>query len=145
MIRQVAALFHDIKIAVGSVETNLNRSFIIAQNALYAGRRLHPQKNIYHYRDYEFAYAISRIQGLKIEEGVLELFEQPQHGDLLQTLEMYIQESGNSAEVIRKLYIHRNTLKYRLDRIQELTGQNPRSFQDLFYLYVLYVLYKLSR
>ena len=75
----------------------------------------------------------------------MELFEQPQHGDLLQTLEMYIQESGNSAEVIRKLYIHRNTLKYRLDRIQELTGQNPRSFQDLFYLYVLYVLYKLSR
>ena len=145
VIRQVAELFHDIKIAVGSVETNLNRSFVIAQNALYAGRRLHPQKNIYHYRDYEFAYAISRIQGLKIEEGVLELFEQPQHGDLLQTLEMYIQESGNSAEVIRKLYIHRNTLKYRLDRIQELTGQNPRSFQDLFYLYVLYVLYKLSR
>lgn len=58
---------------------------------------------------------------------------------------MYIQESGNSAEVIHKLFIHRNTLKYRLDKIQELTGKNPRSFQDLFYLYVLYVLYRLSK
>lgn len=145
VLRQVAALFHDIKIAVGSVETSLNRSFVVAQNALFAGKRLHPQKNIYDYRDYEFAYALSKIQDLKVNKGVLELFEQPQHGDLLQTLEMYIQESGNSAEVIHKLFIHRNTLKYRLDKIQELTGKNPRSFQDLFYLYVLYVLYRLSK
>ena len=47
--------------------------------------------------------------------------------------------------MIHKLFIHRNTLKYRLDKIQELTGKNPRSFQDLFYLYVLYVLYRLSK
>ena len=145
VLRQVSALFHDIKIAVGSVETNLNHSFVVAQNALFAGKRLQPQKGVYDYRDYEFAYALSKIQDLKVNQGVLELFEQPQHAALLQTLEMYIQESGNSAEVIHKLFIHRNTLKYRLDKIQELTGKNPRSFQDLFYLYVLYVLYRLSK
>lgn len=145
VLKQVSTLFHDVKIAVGSTGVHLNDSFIMAQNALFAGRRLHPNESIYHYKNYEFAYALSKIQDLKISKGVLELFEQTQHVDLFQTLEMYIQESGNSAEVINKLFIHRNTLKYRLDKIQELTGKNPRSFQDLFYLYVLYVLYKLSK
>ena len=72
MLRQVSALFHDIKIAVGSVETNLNRSFVVAQNALFAGKRLQPQKAVYDYRDYEFAYALSKIQDLKVSQGVLE-------------------------------------------------------------------------
>lgn len=145
VMKQVRSLFHDVKIAVGSVEASLNHSFVVAQNALYAGRRLNPHESIYDYKDYEFAYALSKIKDLKVNQGVLELFEQVQHRDLLQTLEMYIQESGNSAEVIRKLYIHRNTLKYRLDKVQELTGKNPRSFQDLFYLYVLYVLHRLTK
>lgn len=145
IMKQVCGIFHDVKIAVGSVESNLNTSFVVAQNALFAGKHLHPGKGLYDYRDYEFIYALSKIQDLKINPGVLELLEQPQHRELLQTLEMYIEESGNSAEVIRKLFIHRNTLKYRLDKIQELTGKNPRSFQDLFYLYVQYVLYRLTK
>lgn len=144
-MNQVCEIFHDVKIAIGSVETNLNSSFVVAQNALFAGKHLHPGKSLYDYRDYEFIYALSRIQDLKINQGVLELLEQPQHSELLQTLELYIEESGNSSEVIRKLFIHRNTLKYRLDKIQELTGKNPRSFQDLFYLYVQYVLYRLTK
>ncbi|MDO5349229.1 MAG: helix-turn-helix domain-containing protein [Lachnospiraceae bacterium] len=145
IMEQISRIFHDVKIAIGSVETNLNASFVVAQNALFAGKHLHPGKSRYDYRDYEFIYALSRIQDLKINQGVLELLEQPQHSELLQTLEMYIEESGNSAEVIRKLFIHRNTLKYRLDKIQELTGKNPRSFQDLFYLYVQYILYRLTK
>lgn len=145
IMKRVGEIFHDVKIAIGSVETNLNASFVVAQNALFAGKHLHPGKNLYDYRDYEFIYALSRIQDLKINQGMLELLEQSQHSELLQTLELYIEESGNSAEVIRKLFIHRNTLKYRLDRIQELTGKNPRNFQDLFYLYVQYVLYRLTK
>ena len=65
--------------------------------------------------------------------------------NLVQTLEVFFKESGNQAEVINKLYIHRNTLKYRLDRIQEITGKNPRVFEDLFYLYTAYILHKLKK
>lgn len=59
--------------------------------------------------------------------------------------QQFFKESGNQAEVINKLYIHRNTLKYRLDRIQEITGKNPRVFEDLFYLYTAYILHKLKK
>ena len=40
-------------------------------------------------------------------------------------------ESGLSiAETARKLYMHRNTLVYRLDKIQKLTGLDIRRFED---------------
>jgi len=45
-------------------------------------------------------------------------------------------------DVAKKLIFTENILKYRLDRILELTGKNPGYFED-FYLYVIYVLHKL--
>ena len=144
-LEQICQLFNDVKVAIGREDSNLNRSFLTAQNAMFAGKRLNPEKPIYHYRDYELAYALSGIQQLSPIPGIDELFEQSIHEDLLLTLEAFIRESGNQADVINKLYIHRNTLKYRLDRIQELTGKNPRVFEDLFYLYAEYVLHKLKK
>ena len=60
--------------------------------------------------------------------------------DLIQTLETYLDCGRNGKLAAGKLFIHRNTLKMRLDRIEALTGQdlsNPdHCFRLRFALYV---------
>jgi purine catabolism regulator len=54
--------------------------------------------------------------------------------DLLRTLELYLQESGNASASSRKLYLNRHSLLYRLNKIEMLTGYSLRRYQDLFVL-----------
>ncbi|MBE5961368.1 MAG: transcriptional regulator, partial [Lachnospiraceae bacterium] len=54
--------------------------------------------------------------------------------ELIQTLQVYIEENGDMNEISRRLNIHRNTLSYRLERIKQLTGKNPRNILELFEL-----------
>jgi purine catabolism regulator len=42
----------------------------------------------------------------------------------METIIAYFGHHGNVSQTAEALYIHRNTLSYRLDRIQELTGQD---------------------
>lgn len=41
---------------------------------------------------------------------------------LLETLECFLRSNGSPAAVARVMYVHRNTVRYRLQRVQELTG-----------------------
>jgi DNA-binding PucR family transcriptional regulator len=50
--------------------------------------------------------------------------------ELMVTAEAFINNSLNISETSRVLYIHRNTLMYRLDKIERETGYNLRSFSD---------------
>ena len=43
-------------------------------------------------------------------------------GELLHTLEVYFDNNGNLSQAAEALFIHRNTLTYRLDRITEISG-----------------------
>lgn len=65
--------------------------------------------------------------------------------NLLDTLDKFIENNGQINKTASDLFIHRNTLHYRLHKIERLTGKNPRSLKDLFYLYCFYLLkYKLQ-
>lgn len=56
--------------------------------------------------------------------------------ELLGTLEAYFTHGLSISETARALFIHRNTLLYRLDRVAELTGYNPREFTAAVQLYL---------
>lgn len=56
--------------------------------------------------------------------------------NLRRTIMIYAQKNNNNKEVCEALFIHRNTLNYRLDKINELTGLNPRNGKDLMVLYL---------
>lgn len=51
-----------------------------------------------------------------------------------QILIAYAECDMNTAEVSKKLYMHRNTIKYHLDKICKKTGLNPNKFYDLIKL-----------
>lgn len=56
--------------------------------------------------------------------GPLVQYDKEHGSNLIQTLDAYFDHHGNVSQTAEALYIHRNTLHYRLERIQELTGQN---------------------
>lgn len=55
--------------------------------------------------------------------------------ELEATLHAFIRCNGEIQKVASELFVHRNTVQYRLHKIKELTGKDPRDFKDLFELY----------
>ena len=56
--------------------------------------------------------------------------------ELITTLETFFKYDLNLTETAKQLKVHRNTVIYRLDRICEVTGKDPRSFEDALELYL---------
>jgi DNA-binding PucR family transcriptional regulator len=48
-------------------------------------------------------------------------YDREHHGDLVKTLDAYLRHGGNASRTANALYVHRNSLRYRLARIQALT------------------------
>ncbi len=76
------------------------------------------------------------------DERSREVFEDE---EMLNTAESFLQSSLNVSETSRNLYMHRNTLLYRLDKIEKITGLNIRSFSDAVSFRVLTILYRLLK
>jgi len=56
--------------------------------------------------------------------------------ELLETLKIFLDKEMSITDSARALFIHRNTLTYRLDRITELTGYNPRRLNEAVHLFL---------
>ncbi len=56
--------------------------------------------------------------------GPLAEYDRQHRGSLVQTVDAYFNHHANVSQTAESLFIHRNTLLYRLERIQELTGQD---------------------
>ena len=56
--------------------------------------------------------------------------------ELLDTLRVFLEKDMSITDSSRALFIHRNTLTYRLDRITELTGYNPRRLNGAVHLFM---------
>lgn len=65
--------------------------------------------------------------------------------EMLLTLETFFQMDCNVSETAKKLYIHRNTLLYRLDKIKQETGADVRSFGDAAIVKLTMLLYKVTK
>ena len=65
--------------------------------------------------------------------------------EITSTAEEFIENSLNISETSRKLYLHRNTLTYRLDKIEKETGLNVRKFNDAVTFRLITILSKLVK
>jgi purine catabolism regulator len=105
-------------------------SFQEAEQALNMGRRLFGDGSSTSFADlgiYRLLFSLKPGNEMKsfYNEylGKLDDYEAKHDGELGQTLKAYL-ECGTAAETARLLHIHRNTLLYRLGRIQEITGHD---------------------
>ena len=65
-----------------------------------------------------------------------------EHGDLMTAIDCFFENGMNISETARKLYMHRNTLIYRLNKIQKSTGIDLRNFEMAVTFQILRVLYE---
>ncbi|WP_271395439.1 helix-turn-helix domain-containing protein [Neomicrococcus lactis] len=66
----------------------------------------------------------------------LEFADSQQNGELIETLRRFLHSSGEIGQVARELGIHRNTVRYRLQRVADLTGYSPANMQDRVQLWL---------
>lgn len=122
------------KIAIGEDQENVAISLEKAELALEYGVKLKPFTKFYSYIELKFFIHLS----YEYKDSLVSLFSNLDMAgnkiELIQTLQAYFEENGDANAIARKMSIHRNTLNYRLDRIQQLTSKNPRVFFDLFEL-----------
>lgn len=74
--------------------------------------------------------------------GRPDLFTDP---ETITTLDAFFSMDCNVSETAKKLYIHRNTLLYRLDKIKHEAGLDVRSFNDAVLVRILLLLYKVTK
>lgn len=73
-----------------------------------------------------------------LESSVLEAFEEDR--ELMSTIKVFLESNSNASLAAKKLYVHRNTLQYRMDKFMEKTGIHLKDFDSsvMVYLACLY-------
>src|SRR5690606_15047956 len=64
----------------------------------------------------------------------LEDYDRRRNAALVETLDAYVQSGSNIAEAAKRIFIHPNTVIYRLRRIEEISGFDPREARGLLVL-----------
>lgn len=80
-----------------------------------------------------FATTVSHSQAANWFSKILEVLQEEQ--ELIHTLKVFFEENLNVSEAAKKLYIHRNSLQYRLDKFFQKTGYDLKRFQDAHIAY----------
>lgn len=57
----------------------------------------------------------------------LEEYDREHRGDLVRTLTVFFEANANASEAAERLFLHRNSMAYRMERIREITGLNLKS------------------
>ena len=126
-----------VYIGVGTVIDNildLNKSFREAQTALMVGKIFENSKYIINYNKLGIGRLIYHVPVDFCDLFLKEIFRNETFESLdaetMFTIQKFFEYNLNVSEASRQLYIHRNTLIYRLDKIQKITGLDLRKFDD---------------
>ena len=112
----------------------LAHSFKEAQVALEVGKVFDTEKTIASYDNLGIARLVYQLPTTLCEMFLNEVFKKGSIESLDQetlfTIQKFFENNLNVSETSRKLFVHRNTLVYRLEKIKKLTGLDLREFED---------------
>ena len=126
------------KVAIGISTTvenikDLARAYKEAQVALEVGKVFETEKNIISYENLGIGRLIYQLPTTLCEMFLQEVFKKGSLESLdretLMTIQCFFENNLNVSETSRKLFVHRNTLVYRLEKIRKLTGLDLREFE----------------
>ena len=121
---------------------NLNKSYQEAKMALQFGQVWFENNHVFHINDLGIFYLIIHLHKEILydycQEYLASLMEsdEKQGTEYLKTLKAYFQYQGITNEVSDALYIHPNTLRNRLKKIEEITGVNLQNTTEFLNLMV---------
>lgn len=129
----------DVTVTLGSVSarlTDAGRSCREALAALDVVRSRSGHGVVTHYDD--VLLDIMVLGSHAVGDRLVDRFLTPVlgHPHLLETIEGYVNHHMSTRDTAAALYVHPNTVSYRLDRIRELTGADPRRPRELLLLWL---------
>ena len=122
-------------IGIGTVAEHLREladSYKEAQTSIDVGKIFDTEKSVMHYENLGIGRLIYQLPTTLCEIFLREVFKKNSLDSLDQetlfTINKFFENSLNVSETSRKLFVHRNTLVYRLEKIRKLTGLDLRQF-----------------
>lgn len=138
-----------IRVGIGQQTSlwEIQRGYSEARKALSIGGKLFNEQHVMLYEDievYQLLYEVKDNTGfeklLEKHLGKLYTYDKEHGTDLVKTLHVYLECSGSLVETASKLFIHRNSVKYRMDRIKEIADVDLDNARECF-LYQLCLAY----
>lgn len=125
------------RIAYGTIVNELkdvSKSYKEAKMALDVGKIFYVEKNVVAYNTLGIGRLIYQLPinlcQMFIEEIFGDTIPEELDEETLNTIDMFLANSLNVSETARQLYVHRNTLLYRLEKLQKATNLDIRNFDD---------------
>lgn len=112
------------------------QSYIEALQCIQVMTKLEPDRSVSQISEWGVIRFISKFSD-EVRESLLKSVtenKEPLDPDLQHTLETFLSCNQDISATASKLHIHRNTLFYRLDKVKQLWGLDPRKFQDALIL-----------
>ncbi len=127
--------YAQVTIGIGSVAgtiKDLAKSYKDARVALEVGKVFDTDRSIINYENLGIGRLIYQLPTTLCELFLSEVFKKESidalDAETLFTIQKFFENDLNVSETSRQLYVHRNTLVYRLDKVQKLTGLDLRIF-----------------
>jgi len=124
-------------VGISSVVENLKdlaKAYKEAQIALDVGKVFDNEKNILNYENLGIGRLIYQLPNTLCEMFLGEVFKKGNLESLdketMQTIQVFFENNLNVSETARELFVHRNTLVYRLEKIRRITGLDLREFDN---------------
>ncbi len=137
MIMAIGAPEGKVRVAYGTIINEIkevSRSYKEARMALEVGKIFFEEKYVIAYSTLGIGRLIYQLPIPMCKMFIKEIFGGQSFDDFdeetLTTIDKFFENSLNVSETSRQLYIHRNTLVYRLDKLQKTTGLDLRIFED---------------
>lgn len=131
-----------VRVAYGSLVQdlkNVSRSYKEARFALDVGRIFYESRTVTAYENLGIGRLIYQLPPTLCESFLKEVFgeEMPElDEETLNTIRRFFDNNLNVSETARQMFLHRNTLVYRLEKLEKLTGLDVRSFEDAMTLQI---------
>ena len=124
-------------IGIGTIVNSIRdlaRSFKEAQVSIEVGKVFDTERSIVSYENLGIARLVYQLPTTLCEMFLKEVFKRGSIESLDQetlfTIQRFFENNLNVSETSRRLFVHRNTLVYRLEKIKKLTGLDLREFED---------------
>lgn len=127
----------NVRVAYGTIVSEIkdvSKSYKEAGMALDVGRIFYEEKNVLAYNELGIGRLIHQLPVSLCEMFLNEVFSgkavEQFDEETLSTVHKFFENNLNISETARQLFLHRNTLVYRLEKIQKKTGLDVRVFDD---------------
>jgi len=120
----------------------------LLRETMELGRRFHPERRVHLPWRVHLEWLVGNLSDSALRRiagrmhGMMEPFADP---ETVSMLELFFSLDCNVSETAKRLYIHRNTLLYRLEKFKLESGLDVRTFNDAVRARILLLLYKMTK